>query len=131
MICVCGGHSVPMVCVCVCIFCDINVFICCNSHQPDLRIIMDLIQRRAQRAFGGIYTANPGVRNLSPRRWLDLGGPNLQGVLGACPRLSSRKNFFDRSTFKKLTFAEPRMLKLGWWGGQITTRCMFLFKKPN
>ena len=80
-----------------------------------------------------MLTVNPVVRNLSPRRWLDLGGPNLQGVLRACPRLSSRKNFFDPSTFKKLTFAEPRMLKLGWWGGQmtITTRCMILFKKPN
>ena len=33
--------------------------------------------------------------------------------------------------FKKLTFAEPKKLKLGWWGGQITTRCMFLFKKPK
>ena len=71
------------------------------------------------------------VRNPSPQRWLDLGGPNLQGVLRACPRLSSRKNFFDPSMFKKLTFSEPRMLKLGWWGGQITTICMFLFKKLN
>ena len=78
-----------------------------------------------------VCTLNPVVRNLSPWRWLDLGGPNLQGVLRECLRLCSRKNFFDPSTFKKLTFAEPRMLKLGWWGGQMTTRCMFLFKKPN
>ena len=33
--------------------------------------------------------------------------------------------------FKKLNFVEPRMLKLGWWGGQKTRRCMVLFKKPN
>ena len=31
--------------------------------------------------------------------------------------------------FKKLTFAEPRMLKLGWWGGQIKKRILSLFKK--
>ena len=41
------------------------------------------------------------------------------------------KNFFDLSTFKKLTFSEPRMLKLGWWGSQITTKILYLFKKPN
>ena len=91
----------------------------------------NMIQRRMQRAFGGMYTTNHVVRAVSPPRWLDPGGPNLQGVLRACPRLASRKNFFDPSTFKKLTFSEPRMLKLGWWGGQITTICMFLFKKPN
>ena len=74
---------------------------------------------------------HPVVCVLSPPRWLHQGGPYLQGVQRACARWLSRKNFFDPSTFKKLTFAEPRMLKLGWWGGQITTRCMFLFKKPN
>ena len=45
--------------------------------------------------------------------------------------MSSRNNFFDLSMFKKLTFAEPRMLKLGWWGGHISTRILSLFKKPN
>ena len=65
-----------------------------------------IIQRRAQRAFDGIYTMNPVVLTLSPQRWLDQGASDLQGVLKACWRLSSRKNFFDPSMFKKLTFAE-------------------------
>ena len=86
-----------------------------GNHKS--RCAGSVIQRLAMLAFGGMYTVNHVVRDLSPPRWLDLGGPNLQGVLRACPRLSSRNNFFDPSTFKKLTFAEPRMLKLGWWGG--------------
>ena len=45
--------------------------------------------------------------------------------------MSSQKIFFDPSMFKKLTFSVPLMLKLGWWGGQITTRALSMFKRPN
>ena len=81
-----------------------------------------------------IYTVNLDTRGLSPQRWLHQGAPNLQGVLRGCPRLSSRsrKNVLDTSMFKKLTFAEPWMLKLGWWwGGQLIIRTLSMFKKPK
>ena len=51
----------------------------------------------------------------APRR------PKLTGCVEGMSEIVLAKDFFDPSTFKKLTFAEPRMLKLGWWGGQITT----------
>ena len=51
-------------------------------------------------------------------------------VEGRC-EIDLVKIFFDPALFKKLTFAETRMLRLGWWGGQITTRILSLFKKPN
>ena len=35
----------------------------------------------------GIHSMNPVVLMLSPQRWLDQGGQNLQGVLRACWRL--------------------------------------------
>ena len=55
--------------------------------------------------------------------------PKLTGCVESMSQMGLTKNFY-LSTFKKLTFAEPRMLKLGWWGGQIT-RILSLFKKPH
>ena len=51
----------------------------------------------------------------TPRR------PELTGCVAGMSEIVLPKDFFYLSMFKKLTFAEPRMLKLGWWGGQITT----------
>ena len=59
------------------------------------------------------------------------GSPNLHVEPEGMSEIVLAQEFFNPSMLKKLTFAEPRMLKLGWWGGQIATRCVILFKKPN
>ena len=68
-----------------------------------------LEQHDSQSTFEGMFTVNLVVRALSARRLLHLGGPHLQGVLRLCPRS-------DLTTFKKLSFAEPRMFVrlVGW-----------------
>ena len=89
-----------------------------------------LEQHDSQSTFEGMFTVNLVVRALSARRLLHLGGPHLQGVLRLCPRSASWRIFLTWQRLRNSLLQSPECL-LGWWGGQITTRIMCLFKQPN